>query len=1022
MVIMRLEDIAIDEGVEHLATDWQISDRKDFATLAIQSTEDSTNKTSIVFQDVLDPTKTWYGRARVKLTTGWTVWGNLHVFNTTTQDTLESLADLPSRISVPQITTSSQQGNHTVTLFDINATGFETVGNSTHYATSWIIEDIDETVQWASLENSIYKTTINVSDIILKSDAVYRIKVMFHSSSGDISPVATYTIKTGDSSDIHLLTYIDEVDNLQPLQLAMSTIDGIEELTWRIYGFKKDIAYLAWEEKISNANYINTIVPANTLSEDSIYILQILPTSNTITSKFIPFKTLYKGGSSKDDTATVSFQPDEYAVRLYGKSQYKIPFTSDADEIQLILDNSKLCTVSNVDNEIVIDSKTVKTDSVVNLTVIGTKTGYKSYENTLTIDLLSDTSKNYTAVGFTVDPTTISLSDSNKTATITVDSSVSSTVRLGGYDTSLVTVTQTGNKEFSIEANRDKKIGSCVLTVICEQDKYASNTKTIQVNIPSAITYEADLSVTPSSATLSTITKEAHFTVDIPTGSTFTVESDDPNLFSVTKTSDNSFSVTANKNLTTGTNTVTVQCHLAGYDTSSQQITVNIPNAVVWPADFSLSPASVTLTNDLLQQTINVIKPQEATFDVVSNSTNICTVGNITSNTFDIIGNKNLITGSGSVTVTCKESGVEDSSKTIPVSIPEALSWPVDFTISPSTMVITNSTTNQQFKINPPSSSTVLITSNNPELFTIDQTGNNLYVNTNSKRLTGTGEFTVTVSKEGYLTSTKTGSVTIAEPLNDKVSFNISATNIALSNHVKTYDITVDAAAGANWSVVSNDTTIFDVEKIDETTFRVKANKLLNTGTATFTVTCIITGYSMNFKSGTVSIASPVSWPVELTGNKDSIILSSLVKNDTITLEYWPEDTNINLVVNKSETGEEIATGSLKDKVITIKGNTFNREGSSDIVITGSKDGYQDTVLTIPLSVPKQIYANTCSNCSYSTDSNFSNIWLYNRDEGRSYSYWNITGKHTEYYTERKNYYGCPNCHKVYRESDWYRI
>ena len=487
MVIMRLEDLALEEGVEHIATDWQISNREDFANIVLQAKKDDVNKTSIVFSETLDPTRKWYGRARCLLTTGYTVWGNLEIFTTDQNDTLESLSDLPSRISVPQVTTTSDKDNHDVTLFDIQATGFEVVGNSTHYATSWIIEDIDGNVQWSSLENSIYKEFISVHDIILNSNAVYRLKVIFHSSSGDLSPIATYSIRTGDSSDVHLLTYIDDVDPAEPLNLKMNQLENVSEVTWKIYGFVNDIAYKMWEETISDNNYMSVTVPVNTLNKDEIYLLEITPTSDEVRSKFIPFRTKSTSSGTVTTNPTVTFKPSVNSISMKRDTEQTITYETDADDVSVILGNSLAATLTlnKEEKTLVIKTFDNQLDLETKIIITATKEGYETYTGEIPV-FISDLDK----IDFQPSVDVIELSKDVRESTFTVSVPEGCTISMMNTESNqLATIEQVTDQEntWKVIGNQFNRKGKSEITIVGRQQGYATTVKTIVLNVPNSL-------------------------------------------------------------------------------------------------------------------------------------------------------------------------------------------------------------------------------------------------------------------------------------------------------------------------------------------------------------------------------------------------------------------------------------------------------------------------------------------------------------------------------------------------------
>ena len=66
--------------------------------------------------------------------------------------------------------------------------------------------------------------------------------------------------------------------------------------------------------------------------------------------------------------------------------------------------------------------------------------------------------------------------------------------------------------------------------------------------------------------------------------------------------------------------------------------------------------------------------------------------------------------------------------------------------------------------------------------------------------------------------------------------------------------------------------------------------------------------------------------------------------------------------------GDELVTLSTADNIITVTGNRYNKTGSTNIIITASKLGYQDNIITIPLQVRESLYKFTCLNCGWSSN------------------------------------------------------
>lgn len=309
-VMLIIRELELDDNVNHVATDWEVSDTISFINKVLVSKEDRINLTSITFPDVLDPSKDWYARARPLLTTGYKAWGNVDVFRPVNVDNIKDYKDLPSRVGTPHLTTDGVQEDHDKTLFNLIATGYDVIGNSIHESTSWYIEDTNGVVIWSRIKDIFNKNTILVNEVILKSNQVYRVKCMFHTSTNDVSDITTYTIKTSGKSDIFVISYLDGLDVTKNIELDINNIEGTSLVTWEILSVTKDVSESVWKAKTKypivisdpdniepydpSVTYVNEInkvtVPADTLKEDSNYLLKVYSNkSNGIT--IIPFFT-----------------------------------------------------------------------------------------------------------------------------------------------------------------------------------------------------------------------------------------------------------------------------------------------------------------------------------------------------------------------------------------------------------------------------------------------------------------------------------------------------------------------------------------------------------------------------------------------------------------------------------------------------------------------------------------------------------------------------------------------------------
>ena len=297
--IIKLEDgseIAPNNNSRIQAMDWQIADSSDFKNIVLRSENDTKNLSSMVFTDILDPNIKWHARARALIKdSGWTVWGNLDIMNYEQAEDVITSSSIPSRVGTPILSTSSVQDNHDATLFSIFATGFTVVGNSTHAATSWFIEDINSKLIWSDLGDTINKNKVDFRSMILKNNSIYRIRAMFHSSSGDVSSIASYTIRVGSENSLELVTYLDNVDYRYdfPIKAVMTDMDAqVDSATWQIISMANNYAEIIFNKTTTGTGYGSVTIPANLLADDTNYILKYKPNIENGSWKYTQFKTM----------------------------------------------------------------------------------------------------------------------------------------------------------------------------------------------------------------------------------------------------------------------------------------------------------------------------------------------------------------------------------------------------------------------------------------------------------------------------------------------------------------------------------------------------------------------------------------------------------------------------------------------------------------------------------------------------------------------------------------------------------
>ena len=276
MVIGRILDVDLGPSVTHIATDWEISTDPlfDSSATVCSSIEDHTNLTDIVFTEVLDPTIKYYGRARVLLSTGYTIWGNIHVFVPKAVEDLGIDMDIPSNISIPRITLSDPAEHFPVIGYTITASDFSVNGDAVHESTTWLIEDNEGDIVYKSIMDNINLDSISVFDYILKSNTVYRIRVIFHSSSNDTSQIATKTIVTSGNKDVVILTKLYEVDYTKDLVIKLLPKLGAANTTAKLY-FIGDNEYKEIWNTVKTVDMFNITIPNSVLHNSTLYLLKV---------------------------------------------------------------------------------------------------------------------------------------------------------------------------------------------------------------------------------------------------------------------------------------------------------------------------------------------------------------------------------------------------------------------------------------------------------------------------------------------------------------------------------------------------------------------------------------------------------------------------------------------------------------------------------------------------------------------------------------------------------------------------
>jgi len=294
MIISRITDLDLPTGVTHVATDWQIADDLLFSNVVVESNYDQTNLTYIVFPDKLDPEVKYYGRARVLLSTGYTEWGNIDVFIPKDINNIAVDYDFPSLVSLPVVSTDSDLNNHKPTMFTITASGYGVIGTGTHTATTWLVTDINDNIVWSSIYDINNIDTIHFTKRILKENEIYKIKVMFHSSSNDTSQLATKMIHVNKADPrVILLNSLNNIDKTTDNTLSIKFINLLDQVDWKISEIVDEYENVVFNSTVTSVPKTDTLLPANTLENDKFYLMSITGTVNgvVLNTKYIPFTT-----------------------------------------------------------------------------------------------------------------------------------------------------------------------------------------------------------------------------------------------------------------------------------------------------------------------------------------------------------------------------------------------------------------------------------------------------------------------------------------------------------------------------------------------------------------------------------------------------------------------------------------------------------------------------------------------------------------------------------------------------------
>ena len=269
MVLLYLKNqLQLKDDATHISTRFELSDTINFSNI-IDFSESTINKHAVLFNRELDPSVKYYARARALLSTGWTKHANLDVVDVRLSGlTGYKNSVLPSKLSTPILTTNSTQDKHAITNFTIEANGFNRIGTSVHNKTIYMVTDIDNNLLWYRV-TELELNKIEVNDLILEENKMYKIHAIFGSSSYDHSQVATMSIVTGGNDNLHLLSSSSVIRGNDYIVNFMK-VEGMEHIDISLYEINGTVSQLVYETRI---NGITGIIPKIHLDKD-LYILK----------------------------------------------------------------------------------------------------------------------------------------------------------------------------------------------------------------------------------------------------------------------------------------------------------------------------------------------------------------------------------------------------------------------------------------------------------------------------------------------------------------------------------------------------------------------------------------------------------------------------------------------------------------------------------------------------------------------------------------------------------------------------
>ena len=279
------------------AADWEVSEVRDFSTKLITTYNDRFYLDHVLFDIVLDKTKTYYGRVRFLLAkTGYTEWSDVTVFIPDDLVNYDRKTDAPTLVSPPIMSTNFPYNNHPGTLFNVYANGFGVESATTHISTSWYIKDIEDNILWYVNKDTVNLNLLQIdkSIITLDDNSVYKIGACFHTADGHSSTCSDITIHVNNNDRANIIRDdLSSVDSTVANTFRILNIDGLTTTTVSIKEQTTTTPALVLTLTLPTGT-TDILVPANTLSASKDYILEVEPyiATGSLLKRYTYIKTL----------------------------------------------------------------------------------------------------------------------------------------------------------------------------------------------------------------------------------------------------------------------------------------------------------------------------------------------------------------------------------------------------------------------------------------------------------------------------------------------------------------------------------------------------------------------------------------------------------------------------------------------------------------------------------------------------------------------------------------------------------